>query len=355
MRARKTLHIAAFTMMLVVALFHFAGCREGHEAAGPPPAVTETANYEWQRVQGPPDSIGCMSAHGCSRLIASVTEQEVYQSIYYSDGASWEKGEEITVDEMVLVDGDSTWGVGWENGPVVWHFDGSTWNARNDLGMAIDHLVKITGTGDDNIWITCVDATYKGAILHFDGSRWRKQLTVDGWLSFIDAADEKHVWALGRDEGGEEILYFYDGNRWHSLGNVEGMYGVTGIAAVDAKHVWISAVDGVYFFNGEAWARQFQERTVEVAGLSDEESMVAMHDIYAVDSSHVWCVGSYYVPARNEPGLEVKLRHGVFFFNGEHWVRQYECEENILGVFAHDEDNVWAYGQGVLLYGKKTD
>jgi hypothetical protein len=346
-------HLIFYLVTILLVIMLTAGCQAKAETDGGSETQIETSSYNWQKIPSPPGVFLCMSAYSPSQVFASMVDQNVYSSIYNYDGTDWKKQAEISLDGMVTISEDSTWGVGYP-APGMYNYDGTSWVAQDNVGIQMDHYTDITRAGEDNIWVTGVDSELKGTILHFDGSKWSQQLIVDGWMSYISAADAKHVWAIGKDTDGNDVIYFFNGKEWKKQGSIDGINSIGVIAAVDATHLWATTTTGVLFYDGKVWSQQFQEQTVQIPGLSGEESMVNMSGISAADPSHVWCVGFYYVPKENDPYTQVDHRYGIFFYNGESWVQQYESEEQISEVYSLDDENIWAFGGNTLLFGTKA-
>ncbi|MEW6554571.1 MAG: hypothetical protein AB1384_09825 [Actinomycetota bacterium] len=353
--SKRRLLVVTYMIFIVLNLF-IAGCQTDEDNTSGNVIEPETSDYVWEQADGPPGQMICMSASDSEHVWAAIVVEGLYRYIYFFDGKVWVKQADVALDAMDAISNESVWGVGYGdyNGPGIFHFDGTSWNKQENLSIRADHFTDVTSADEANVWVTYINEEYKGEIQYFDGEEWSGQFVADGWILNICAADSKHVWASGRDEEDNDIIYFFDGKKWTNQGSVDGMYDISDISAADANHVWTTTPTGVFFFDGKTWSQAFQEQTIQIPGLSVEESMVNMSSVCALDASHVWCVGLFYVVS-DDPARGAVMRFGIFFFNGETWTRQYESGEQIVDVFAVDDENIWCFGGDLLLFGTKAE
>jgi hypothetical protein len=144
--------------------------------------------------------------------------------------------------------------------------------------------------------------------------------------SDIFALDSEHVW-IAKEDG----IYFYNGSNWEDQYN-EFMIE---LSACDAMHCWGVAGQDIHFFDGSAWIRQYKDEAHS-------------RDIFALDPSHVWSVGS-------EAGDDYQSYGVINFYDGQSWSRQAEVRRSLNGVFALDTNHVWAWsGDYIYFYDGNT-
>ena len=81
---------------------------------------------------------------------------------------------------------------------------------------------------------------------------------------------------------------------------------IKGVSAVDSSHVWAVGSGGILFFDGQKWSVQWE------AGNSS--LFQGLNGVYALDYNHVWAVGS----------IQSGFSSSVLFFDGRKWVVQFD-------------------------------
>ena len=155
----------------------------------------------------------------------------------------------------------------------------------------------------------------------FTSPLWKSQESgILYGLYGVSAVDATHIWAVGW----YGTILFYDGANWsaQTSGTISGLYGVS---AVDATHVWTVGAGGkILFYNG-VWAPEASGTTEHLYGVS------------AVDVNHVYAVGS----------------NGTILFkhNGGAWATEVSgTTETLQSVSACDATHIIAVGEdGTIL------
>jgi len=138
------------------------------------------------------------------------------------------------------------------NAPGLTKFDGSTWTTYTSSdGLIGDNVADIAVHPDGTLWI----ATNAG-VSAFDGSSFTNYTTSDGLLGTnvmsVEIDFNGHIW-FGFSNG----ISVFDGNTsWTTITDYglpqTGGYILTMSADNDGK-MWISAMDGVAFWDGSVW------------------------------------------------------------------------------------------------------
>lgn len=171
------------------------------------------------------------------------------------------------------------------------------------------------------------------------GASWRVQRTLHSLCWGVAASDARHVW-VAIDSG--EILATSDGGaRWTLRQLATNGRELTGVACSGARHVFVAgtAPGGVFVLRtsdgGRTWLSSPLVRQVG--------SLMA---IACSDPEHVWAVGSPHDSASGTtiPGAIIASSDG-----GVHWKVQYsEPNANLRGVAFADARCGWAVGNETL-------
>jgi hypothetical protein len=137
---------------------------------------------------------------------------------------------------------DDVWAVGADG--LVLHWDGAAWSLV-DAGTD-ELLVAVEGRGPDDVTVLAVT----GELVRWDGARWTR-MPGSGYWSTIGYRD---LWLAG------DVLFAADGNlsrwnvdRWYSgLLSVEQNGSITEVAGASAADGWALGSQ-VFRFDGELW------------------------------------------------------------------------------------------------------
>ncbi len=277
-------------------------------------AVSPAANWTLSTDVGDPTISGVAVADG-SNVWAVAAGTNGGGAIYYFDGVSWglqtslfstQSGE---LRGAFAYDASHVWAVGNTVGPqygVVYAYDGSQWSYQTRTygdgsasGMLHDvfaadpaHVwatgnggniyssadggaswtqqtfpmaiwLGIHGTDANNVWAVggwSQSTDVYNRIMFYNGASWTVQTylanmpTLD-YLRDVWAVDTDDVWATG--DGG--IVLHYDGSSWSVATSVGDNTDDAWVTALSPDQVWAGfdgSATGVYFYDGEAWARQ---------------------------------------------------------------------------------------------------
>ncbi|MCB9614213.1 MAG: hypothetical protein H6722_17385 [Sandaracinus sp.] len=171
------------------------------------------------------------------------------------DPAEWTVAAEALDEALLGVHGTSendVWAVGSDRGagPIVLHYDGTTWERR------------VTGTRGDLWWVHAIPggpvylAGANATILQYDGTSFTRMTTpgvATHTIYGVWGRGPSDVYAVGSRAGSRDgFVWHYDGAAWTELtlpaetpknarGNVPGFFKVWG----DATRVWVVGGEGL--------------------------------------------------------------------------------------------------------------
>lgn len=341
--------------MIVIILFSFMLTTCSRNTRG------ESSQYSWQKY----NSVVSTSIYSYNRNYALSCFSN---TIWLFDGSSWKEQwniEGVDIGDVFVLNEREAWLTGYEYQPTedkcgsaIYCYDGSSWE---EIFCVDNYLLDvIIGIDSEHLWASG-NRSYgmcKGLILFNDGNGWEEQydLADNVVVSDMTCTNANHVWAVGTcvdsgygyiDPKGPGYIYFFDGSSWRTQYKVEKEDNETiiellGIDALDDEHVWAVGrkVKGgiytniIYFYDGSNWSMQYEE--VGDKGLSR---------VCAVDRSHVWAVGG----------------SDIFFFDGLKWRRQYDTSKGasvgnelvFTDISANDCGNIWVSSSIGIFLGKK--
>lgn len=262
-----------------------------------------------------------------------------------SEGYSWQKQYEVDLDlhDVLALDAQHVWAVG-DGG--IYFYDGSGWDlqySEGDTGTVApgsQHFVGLAAYDTSNVWAVSwwkEDSSINGGrIYFFDGNQWEMVKEVEEMLRDITVADKDSVWVLG-DEFSEDAAtmvcyaarYKYNGESWEKTTiDFEGYSSETGnrrITSVDEEHIWESWGSSIYFYNGSDWSEP-------CSGLAGNGLLKA---ISAADPGHVWSVDT---------------EGRIYLYDGSDCSVQYEGPEVWSDISAYDSSHVWAAANEGAIY-----
>ncbi|MFI6991567.1 hypothetical protein [Nonomuraea wenchangensis] len=122
----------------------------------------------------------------------------IHHEVLGDHGSGWSETPDIPLGELKGVWQSSpsdVWAVGTvhshgDNGnrPLLMHFDGSRWSTVR-VPILKGELHDVTALGENDVWISGVDADHAGQVLflHYDGMRWTREyswrLRSDGFVT----------------------------------------------------------------------------------------------------------------------------------------------------------------------------
>lgn len=198
-----------------------------------------------------------------------------------------------------------------------------------------------------------------GIILHTTdgGSRWERQGSEgeipDVDLATVSAVDVCNAWVVGGvSDGYGVILRTQDGGKsWTRQGDKDQIpeVGILAIHAVNNSIAWAAGGDVILLTKdgGATWNKQAQ-------GLA---TGYGLFGVYASDANHVWVVGGCGDQScQDEPGIILRSKNG-----GKTWKRTYhqkgELGGYLISVHGLDSKTVWTVGNDTVLHttdGGKT-
>jgi hypothetical protein len=261
-------------------------------------------------------------------------------TIFHYDGISWSEQHQIANSSYANIDGSS-----WANmvavgrASVLARYDGEGWEDvfKSDWYFS---LSGVWGFSASDVFLVGLDgAEGKGVILHYDGSGFALQLSVDH-VSFGDiwGSSNTDVFASGYDiERERGVVYHYDGNQWteqyvtaddDSLFRVWGTSG-TDVFVVGQTQEGEDSVARVHHYDGVAWGVQY----------TDPEPRTFFNGVWGTSSSDVFAVGG--VDARQGGGYE----GFVFHYDGATWTEQYRVADlTFVDIWGSSGSDIFTVG-----------
>lgn len=236
-------------------------------------------------------------------------------SAMHWDGTKWNSyaGAYPTSDLWGL-HSKSIWSCGAQG--QIAHWDGSAWKKEPSTGTS-EELYGIFGTSEVDVWAVG-DA---GTIVRRNGSGWTlvdPKPTTEALIDLWGTSDA-NLWAVGY----AGTILHWDGDEWTTWpsGTSERLLGVWGKSQDD---VWAVGDNGVaVHWDGSAWTLQTSGTTKELRAVSGS-------------GDRVWAVG--------QVGEIVELMPQVAGVSATAKFR-----DDVRGVWAASEDNVWVVGDRGLL------
>jgi hypothetical protein len=155
---------------------------------------------------------------------------------------------------------DNVWAVSTYR---VFAWDGSAWRVMHSFGQS-DYLYSVLPIGPANVLVFTEDGTW-----HYGRSGWARQPTGDGLTSGSELSSDS-IWAVER--GGKPDVAHWNGQTWKRTSLADLLprspklcdYGLTGVQAVSATNVWVTASGNcqdssgpllVLHYSDHRWAR----------------------------------------------------------------------------------------------------
>jgi|SRR5579884_34763 len=260
-------------------------------------------------------------------------------------------------------------------GPLVEHFDGSSWTRVAVPGGG--QLSAVTALSPKDVWTFGSFTSRSPFAEHWDGNSWtRMRLPVPAGAENValqnasaDASDD--LWLVGYWEGItgpplRSLVEHWDGNAWHivSSATTPGYATLGGVRALSPGNVWAVGAYGVaagrrialrtlvQHWNGKTWTRVASPDPAS-PGSRGAKVDFSLTSVDGVSADDVWAVGSYSYYAANGSHTTHTL---VLHWDGTAWTQIASPSPGgarhasyLYGVTAASSDNVWAVGR----YGRR--
>ncbi len=258
------------------------------------------------------------------------------------------------------------------SGPLVEHWDGSSWARVAIAGGG--QLSAVTAASPSNVWAFGSYTSRSPIAEHWDGSAWRRvALPVPAGaenvgLQSAAATSANDVWVVGYWEGGttgpplRSLVEHWDGTAWQIVPSAvtSGYARLTGVTALSPTDVWAVGAYGVVtgkrislrtltlHWDGTAWTRVHSPNPASASsrGAKLDHALAAV-DAASADS--VWAVGSYTFYAANGNHTTHTL---VLHWDGKHWTQAPSPSPGgtrhasyLTGVATAAGGDVWAVGR----------
>jgi len=115
---------------------------------------------------------------------------------YHLQDGKWNLMDSLYSDESDIWVSPS--GILYTCGNKVRSYNGESWEYLNDMeALSYSHVVQITGTSDDNIFISAILGDISANVLHYNGTNWHN-------YKELSSVDNSFYWALWTD--GNEVF-----------------------------------------------------------------------------------------------------------------------------------------------------
>jgi hypothetical protein len=237
------------------------------------------------------------------------------------------------------------------NQSVTAHWDGEDWTLvpspnPGTIGMGTV-LSAVSGVSANDVWAVgrYYDGSYRGLILHWDGTAWTQVANPPGTLVGVVALASNDVWAVGTTYPGltnHTLTMHWDGFTWSTIaspspGDSENY--LNDVSAVSPNDIWAAGYSYdslagrrpvVLHWDGAGWTLQSETLPGNIEPIG----------IAAAGANNVWVVGS----ANWTAGL-------VLHWDGTTWtalpspITDPNIVEYINGVVAVSANEVWMVGE----------
>src|SRR5579884_1109875 len=223
-------------------------------------------------------------------------------------------------------------------GPLVEHFDGSSWTRVAVPGGG--QLSAVTALSPKDVWTFGSFTSRSPFAEHRDGNSWtRMRRPVPAGAENValqnasaDASDD--LWLVGYWEGItgpplRSLVEHWDGNAWHivSSATTPGYATLGGVRALSPGNVWAVGAYGVaagrrialrtlvQHWNGKTWTRVASPDPAS-PGSRGAKVDFSLTSVDGVSADDVWAVGSYSYYAANGSHTTLTL---VVHWDGSGW------------------------------------
>jgi hypothetical protein len=305
-------------------------------------------------------SIASLVTSGCAASsVTSTARAPVPASASAAASSSARTGYSIhgTLEAVAATSATNAWAVGYAGGPLIVHWNGSTWSRVPAAVPGGTTLDAIGASSPDNAWALGGayhrNGTWQGTVAaHWDGRAWR-QVPVPAAsstaLSSVSVTSPSNAWAVGADwtsaqgpaSAHRPLALHWNGSAWQRVPlpalpiPAGGSAMLDAVSATSARDAWavgdflssegVLGTGFVLHWNGSAWSQ------VPSAPASATYSIA----IVATAASYVWLAGTV-------AGL----------WNGRTWTTvRVPLVTNHLGNRGGDVDALAVSGHNVWLAG----
>lgn len=146
----------------------------------------------------------------------------------------------------------------------IFHWNGSTWTARNAGINANFSPSRIWGTNAANIWaVGATGGTNTGVIYKWNGvDTWVEQLSGVPTVKGIWGSSATNMWAVGGTGGSNPgQIYRLSGSTWTE--QTTTTYTLNHIYGSNSSNIWAVGNSGaIHYYNGTSWVTQASGRGV---------------------------------------------------------------------------------------------
>ena len=231
---------------------------------------------------------------------------------------------------------DDVWGVGvagGSTGPLIDHFDGSTWSQVDGPHLRHGILYGVAGTTDD-VWAvgTQQNAAHDLRPLaeHWDGTDWeivpvmpaKPSLHISFQLNGVASLSPSDAWAVGVRfqpiSGGQArpVMFHWDGTSWTrvALPRTGPGSNLLGISASGPDDVFAAG----FTSDGSALLEHWNGRRWTIKGVLQPpaDHAYVLYGISVVSSDDIWTVGSDANESGSGPDTTLTLH-----WDGQSWTR----------------------------------
>jgi hypothetical protein len=275
---------------------------------------------------------------------------------------------------------NNVWGVGYINlheagtTQIIEHYDGTSWSVYPGPKFASSEaplLYGLTATSPSDIWavgdIDISEANFAGPVVeHYNGTTWTASILGTCSLCFpqaISAIAADDVWSVGSIELTSTFTMHFNGTEWFQFPSPnpgQGENVLFGLATVDTNNVWavgfyvkdfnesLPQLTLIEHWDGTSWQ---VVPSPNVGGNNNQNFSNQLRGVVAVSANDVWAFG---VTDNRVNGSETNL---VLHWDGTEWTIVPTPDpypfpngtyENVLLGGTVIEGNLWLVGTAHL-------
>ena len=200
-------------------------------------------------------SLAEVPARATNTLVA-ISPTEVWALGVYGTVARWD-GKTWTAEKIVGVDWDLIDAAGWHDdiwavggGPGIVHYDGRQWTAMKPPELGTLGVQTLFALPNHELLVPRHDKKEDPALARFANGAWRLDRVGPGGIVLLAASAPRDIWAIGA----KKHAYHWDGFRWSKFETADGYYH--GAYATSPEEAYIVGQNGeVLIWDGRAWKR----------------------------------------------------------------------------------------------------
>ncbi len=272
------------------------------------------------------------------------------EKLWHFDGKEWAPYSSRFVGDFFSIFGfalNDVWMGG--NDGEIFHYDGESWELFYQFekqGYNISRVKDIWGASPSDIYavgnaIENETSTYKGFILHYDGSQWKELLVSDFDVQFQRLCEGKEgviIRGSNRVDGSPRTLSFF---KYSNHEFKETLSKTT----EEVETLWMNCVGNeIYYVVGNDIQKQSNGKFKTIISIASEETPIGIN-------------------GRHQKDLFIVTENGVTHYNGENFYNLFSLNSENASIFRElvfKEDifflvNDYEAGTNLIYHGTLTE